>query len=127
MSFIICFRHQFLRNNNKQIPQRETFYAEDCPWVLNLDDLLKGKKKWAFEPHKLMNLPFQRIDFCEKSEKEIETKFKKIAKKIEKEYLPWCHSVNPEIALTEMKKKSEDWWVARLWQEDYEAFLNSRD
>jgi hypothetical protein len=124
ISFIVCFRHTFLRDKYESIPKVESILPECCPWVFGTDSIINGSF-WQFDPSKLMSLPYERLVYDRKSDLEITSYFQNLELAVTSKFLPWALAKTPESALSDMSKYTEKWWVARLWAEDYKNYLNS--
>ena len=73
-----------------------------------------------------MNLPFERLSFISRNAHDIELTLAGIMSGILDNFIPWAESVSLQEALKQMRSFSNEWWVAKLWAEDYQAADNQQ-
>lgn len=125
IAHILAFRHKFLRCKNEKLSPKQPTEPGEYPWVLDPELLELTQKSWNFNPSLLMSPPYGRLEYEDVHRDIVISKLVRLRSIIEKNYLPWALSLTLEDALCEMKKNYDEWWVARLWHEDYQNRLAS--
>jgi hypothetical protein len=126
ISYILAFRHSFLRCKDEKKSAKQPLTAENYPWIFEPSEVVIPRTHWSFEPNKLMNLPFERLSFISRNAHDIELTLAGIMSGILDNFIPWAESVSLQEALKQMRSFSNEWWVAKLWAEDYQAADNQQ-
>lgn len=122
VSFILGFRHSFLRDNLGNTPKKQAGAAEHYPWLMGLDELSTQKDQWIFSPEKSSQFPFKKIYYDNLKPSDLKDYFLTRSKLIVEDYLPWVLSIELDQAQQSMQSFASDWWIARQWEEDYIVF-----
>ena len=125
---IVCFRHSFLRETTElTVPTQPPPYAEHYPFLLEPQLLcLGGPGDWTYNPENHQRLSYGRFDFSMSSEKAVVAYLNQLRIQLTDHWMPWGRSLAPEIALSQIQPYQREWWVARIWCEDYEKHLGGR-
>ncbi len=74
VAHLVCFRHSFLRDKDERVPTAAPGGAGNYPWVLNAELLpMTTRADWAFDPSRLMSLPYGRYEYAELSQSPVRT------------------------------------------------------
>ena len=122
---ILAFRHSFLREPNKMVvPDRPPPFAEQYTYLFNPEKLeTTGPKDWAYRPFRMGEMPFGFYGYSGSAEAAVRAHLTNLAFQIQNRWLPWADKLSPSTALEQISPYAKDWWVARLWIEDYENYL----
>ena len=125
IAHIVAFRHDFLRETKELVvPHQQPRYPEQYPWIIDAEQLPgSSKSAWNFAPQRHMNLPYGRYVYEGRSIASIVNHLKALRDALLARYVPWARSVTPEDGLRAMTAHTRDWWIARIWAEDYQRFL----
>lgn len=126
IAHLVCFRHAFLRGKKERIPTTAPGYAENYPWLLNAEVLPNATPKdWGFAPSRLMSLPFGRYEYADLSPSVVRSDLTKRRDGFLR-YVDWASGVDVDEAEAQMIPFAEEYWIARLWLEDYSEIKFSR-
>lgn len=123
---LVCFRHAFLRDKEESIPTAAPSFAENYPWLLNAELLPTATPKdWSFAPSRLMSLPFGRYEYADLSQSVVRSDLAKRRDGFLR-YVDWASGVGVDEAEAQMIPFAEEYWIARLWLEDYSGIKSLR-
>lgn len=126
VAHLVCFRHAFLRDKDERVPEVAPSYAENYPWVLSAEQLpTTAPSDWRFDPARLMSLPFGRYEYAELAPSVVRSDMTKRRDGFLR-YVEWASGVDRDEAESQMAPFAGEYWVARLWLEDYSAVRSSR-
>jgi hypothetical protein len=126
IAHLVCFRHAFLRDKEGHIPAAAPGFAENYPWLLNAELLPTSiPKDWDFAPSRLMSLPFGRYDYADLSQSVVRNDLTKRRNGFLR-YVDWASGVGVDEAEAQMIPFAEEYWIARLWLDDYSGIKFSR-
>jgi hypothetical protein len=126
VTWVLCFRHTFLRNNKDvQIPKGvgDVF---DYPFKFCPEALIRiPSSKWSYMPR---NLNYDREEFAFEKESNVQVakRLNKLADFLVSEFLPWTRTMTPDRARKEIIQHGEQAWIEKIWLEDYDNFLNGK-
>jgi hypothetical protein len=126
ISWVLCFRHTFLRNNkDTQIPKGigDVF---DYPFKFCPEALMRiSSSKWNYTPQNL-NYGREEFDYEKESSLQVSRRLNKLADFLVSEFVPWTRSMTPDRAQKEILQHGEQAWIEKIWLEDYANFLNGK-
>lgn len=121
MAHCVCFRHAFLRDKEQRIPATPPASPGHYPWVFD-PELLSGstEEDWRFDASRLMTLPYGQYTFAGVAEATVRAALEvRLAAFLR--YTEWASSIKVSDALEQLRPFASEYWVARLWIEDYDA------
>jgi hypothetical protein len=121
ITHVCCFRHNFLRELNEQIPNPVSTEVFAYPFkFLPLETS-------AIPEYHPMNLSFETesIDFSG-SASNVAERLVSLRVQMIHNHLPSAKLRTPELALEQIRRDGENAWIERLWIEDYERHLEGR-
>lgn len=120
--FIVCVRHVFLRNLERQIPNGIAENPNDYPFKLRLSEFARFSR-WRYRPINLGIREYDEIEYG--SLKSVNSLLKKTKFTLESYTPNWVDLLTPEKALSQIKRFGENAYCERIWIEDYEKFLSA--
>ncbi|MFL9924470.1 hypothetical protein PQR62_09345 [Herbaspirillum lusitanum] len=122
---LACFRHSFLRDKSETVPTAAPGEPGEYPWVFSSEELLNtNPQDWAFDPSRLMSLPYGRLDFSTLSTADVISALTDRRTAFTK-YVSWARALSLKEAHEQIASHVEKFWVARLWDQDYRSFPTS--
>jgi hypothetical protein len=120
--FIICFRHNFLRNLEQQLPKEFVETSNDYPFKIRLSQFA-ALSKWHYEP---INLGIRNYDIITYGNiKSADAPLNNMVNTLQNYTSRWIEFLTPENALSQIKKFGENAYCEKIWIEDYEQFLST--
>lgn len=121
---VVGFRHSFLRGKSEYRPARAPHDAGDYPWLFSCEHLVGSKStEWIFDPARLMSPPFERMVYSTLSVDEIVSTLT-AQRSAFREYIAWAKGLSHADAHRQIALHTKDYWIARLWDEDYRTHLS---
>lgn len=125
VAHIVCFRHSFLRGKSESQPTGIPRDPGDYPWVFSCENLIDSKpSEWVFDPARLMAPPFGRLVYSDLSVDEAVT-WLDARRSAFLQYVAWARKLPLTTAHSQIATYVKDYWIARLWDEDYRAHLKA--
>ena len=124
VTHILCLRHAFLRELKELVVlSKPSTVADDYPMLYN-PELLEQEtpQQWAVYQVDRFNPPYGCFFFGASNEEEVARRLDRLVYQIRYRWLPWALTLRPENVAEQLEKCKTDWWVARIWLEDYEQF-----
>lgn len=125
VAHIVCFRHSFLRGKSENQPTGIPHDFGDYPWIFSCENLIGSKPgEWVFDPARLMSPPFGRMFYSALSVDEAVAALDARRSAFLK-YVAWARTLPLATAHSQIATYAKDYWIARLWDEDYRVHLKA--
>ncbi|ULU24970.1 hypothetical protein [Dyella terrae] len=125
IAHLVCFRYSFLRDKNEVVPKEAPGDAGNYPWVFDAELLPTTKAPdWRFEASRLMGLPYGRYNFAGVAQSIVRADLSERRDGFLR-YATWAASLSADEAAAQMRPFADEYWVARLWLDDYETAKSS--
>ena len=126
ISWVLCFRHTFLRNNKDTEIPKGIGDVFDYPFKFCPEALMKiPSSKWSYTPRNL-NYDREEFDYEKETSRQVSPRLNKLADFLISEFVPWTWSMTPERVQKEILQRGEQAWIEKIWLEDYDNFLNGK-
>lgn len=126
ISHLVAFRHSFLRKKSEDRPIGAPHGAGDYPWVFSGESLIGSRPtEWLFDPARLMSLPFGKMDYSVLSVDEAIAALD-ARRAAFLEYIAWARTLTLADAHSQIESYVKEYWIARVWDEDYRGHLTAR-
>ncbi len=114
IAHILCFRHSFLPNLNKEVPEGFEKEVFAYPFKLKPSDvvgLLSGPIKYKSQN---LNYDYERYNFTEQKDKDVTKYLSKVHDAVVK-VLNWSKSTEVKKIAQQIQKHNESAWIEKLW------------
>ena len=122
ISFVLCFRHTFLRTLEEKVPKGFVSEVHAHPYKLLLADFRDARSLPEYRARNLAyewdRLPYDGVPVSMLRRQLGEVRFTILERAV-----PWARALSPRRANDEIRKHGEEAWIERIWLQDYEKFL----
>lgn len=125
LTHIVAFRHSFLRGKAEKLSATAPHAVGDYPWIFSREDLVKSScNDWYFKPTRLMTPPYGRLLYSVLPHNAVAALLAERRSAFLR-YVAYARTLDAVDAHSQIALHAGEYWIARLWDEDYRANLKT--